>query len=406
MKPGLRLALLVAGSYFALSVLWIVMSDRAAATLSADAALMSNVQTLKGLGFVLVSALLMGAFVAWYERALHREVVSLRAAEQRFTRFFDHSPLAAWITGRDGELGWHSKGFQKDLWTGANRARLWTGIDAVIKDKRSLVGIVHLERARGRDGDYLVHRFLADDTDDCIGFVAVDVTDRVLSAEHLRSELDALVHVVSHDLRAPLRSLAGFTTALREDCGERLGDEGSHFVTRIQQAAEAMSLLIDGLLELSGVSRQSVQRQPVDVALLARNEIKRFESREQHRRVEFKSPASLPVTGDPRMLSQAIAHLIDNAWKYTAGCDVGRISLTCEQSDGKSVIVIADNGAGFDMAYADKLFTPFQRLHGVEDFPGAGIGLAVTERIIQRHGGRISLESKPGEGTTVRFTIG
>jgi light-regulated signal transduction histidine kinase (bacteriophytochrome) len=211
---------------------------------------------------------------------------------------------------------------------------------------------------------------------------------------------------VSHDLRAPLRSLAGFTAALHEDCGEHLGEDGLHFISRIQQASDAMSLLIDGLLELSGVSRQAVHRQPVDLALLARNEIKRLQMREPHRRVEFKSPASLPVTGDPRLLSQAVAHLIDNAWKYTADRDVGEISISSETIDEKPVVLIADNGAGFDMAYAHKLFTPFQRLHGVEDFSGTGIGLAVTERIIQRHGGRIWLESKPGDGTTVRLTIG
>lgn len=406
MKPGSRLALLVAGGYLAVSVLWIIGSDRAAAVLVSDPGLLNSVQTWKGLGFVLVSALVMGGFIAWYERALDREIAGLRAAEQRFTRFLDHSPFAAWITGSDGKLNWYSKGFHRDLWSGANRERLWAGIDAVTQKKRSLVGIEHLERARGPDGDYLVHRFLADDTGDRIGFVAIDVTDRVQSAGDLRTELDVLMQAVSHDLRAPLRSLAGFAVALHEDYGKQLGEEGGHFVTRIQQASEAMGLLIDGLLELSGVSRKAVQRAPVDIALLARNEIKRLQMREPHRRIEFKSPVSIPLTGDPQLLSQAVAHVIDNAWKYTAGCDVGRILVTHEQIDGKSVVVIADNGAGFDMAYAHKLFTPFQRLHGVEDFPGTGIGLAVTERIIQRHGGRIWLESKPGGGTTVRFTIG
>jgi signal transduction histidine kinase len=406
MKLGLRLALLVAGGYLALSGLWIVGSDRAAEALFADAETLSTVQTWKGLGFVLVSAGLMGAFIAWYERALDREVTELRSAEQRFTRFLDHSPFAAWLTDPDGNLTWHSKGFQRDLWDGTNRERLWTGIDAVVREKRAVLGIEHLERARGPDGDYLVSRFLADDTGDCIGFVAADVTDRVRSADELRTELDELVHAVSHDLRAPLRSLMGFTEALHEDCAEHLGEEGAHFVTRIQQASEAMTLLIDGLLELSGVSRKRVQHQPVDVALLARNEIKRLEMKEPHRRVTFESPVTLPVSGDPRLLSQAVAHLIDNAWKYTVGCDVGEITLASEQVGEKTAIVIADNGAGFDMAYAHKLFTPFQRLHGVDDFPGTGIGLAVTERIIQRHGGRIWLESKPGGGTTVRFTIG
>lgn len=413
MKPGLRLAILVAGGYLALSGLWIIASDRTAALLISDPDFLNTVQTWKGLGFVLVSAVIMGAFIAWYERALDREVIELRAAErklreseQRFTRFLDHSPFAAWITGRDGELSWHSKGFQADLWSGSNRERLWRGIEAVTHDKRSLAGIEHLERARGADGDYLVHRFLADDTGDCIGFVAVDITDRVRSADELRTELDLLMHAVSHDLRAPLRSLTGFTNALREDCAEHLGEDGAHFLTRIEQASEAMSLLIDGLLELSGVSRQSVQRQSVDIALLARNEIKRLQMRQPRRRIDFKSPASLPVNGDPRLLSQAVAHLMDNAWKYTAGCDVGEISVAQESTGEKLTIVIADNGAGFDMAYAHKLFTPFQRLHGVGDFPGTGIGLAVTERIIQRHGGRIWLESKPGGGTTVRFTIG
>ena len=384
MKPGVRLAFFIAGGYLVVSALWIVFSDRLAETMFQDPAALATVQTWKGLAFVLVSALVIGLCIWWYERALARDYdeikraeLQLKSSEQRFSRFLDHSPLPAWLTDRDGNVLWASKGFRE--------AGLSADPEAILK-------------RRG----FAVYRFQADDRGECFGHIAADLGERVRDADELRAELDALVNAVSHDLRAPLRSLTGFSEALREDYGDKLDDEARHFLQRIHDAAEMMGRLIEGLLELSGVSRQQVQRQPVDIAMLARAEVDRLRAGDPHRAVEVKIPASIPVEGDPKLLKQAVQQLISNAWKYTVGYDGARIELS---RDGDT-IVITDNGAGFDMAYAHKLFTPFQRLHGVGRYSGMGIGLAVTQRIIQRHGGSIWLESKPEQGTVVRFTLG
>lgn len=413
MSAGLRLAFVIAGGYLVGAGLWIAVSDRVVAAWIDDAAALSVVQTWKGLGFVVVSSILIGMAIWWFERVRDRHLedlreteVRLRASEQRFARFLDHSPLAAWITDGAGELTWGSKGYRPELMQGDNRRAVLAGVEAALAEQRSLVSVERLSRRDGPDADYLVYRFPADDRGESIGFVAADLAERVHDASQLRAELDALVYAVSHDLRAPLRSLTGFTTALQEDYGDRFDEQGAHFLSRIQDASETMGRLIDGLLELSGVSSQSVKRKPVDLAVIGRQEIERLRRSMPHRRVEAVMPASIPVSGDPQLLHQAVVHLVGNAWKYTADRDDARIEMRLERKEAGDEVVLSDNGRGFDMAYAHKLFTPFQRLHGEKRFAGTGIGLAITQRIIQKHGGRIWIESQIGGGTTVRFTMG
>ena len=373
MRSGIKLALTVVGVYVALSALWLVPSD---------------LVNWRSAVFVVVTAGVIGGFIVWYERALDRDLRELRAAqsrlrdsEQRFSRFLDHSPLPAWITDRDGNITWSSRGFRDGKLSGDPESEL-------------------------RAGGYAVYRFPVDDRGDAVGHIAADLSERERDADELRAELDRLMSAVSHDLRAPLRSLTGFSTALQEDYGARIDDKGAHYLRRIHDAAEMMGRLIDALLELSGVSQQRVQRSTVDVAALARAEIDRLRMKQPTREVEVRIPASIPLNADPALMRQAVEHLVANAWQYTAGADGARIEMKREQDGDATTVAIIDNGTGFDMAYAHKLFTPFQRLHEPGAHSGTGIGLAVTQRIIQRHGGSIWLESEPGKGTTVRFTIG
>ena len=218
------------------------------------------------------------------------------------------------------------------------------------------------------------------------------------------AEVEAFNYSVSHDLRAPLRPLAGFSDALLEDYGSRLDPQGVDYLKRIRAAAQRMGQLIDDLLELSRVSRSELQRQPVDLSALVASIWAELRADAPARAAELVCHPGARVYGDPRLLRIALENLLRNAWKFTAGQSPARIVFG-EQRDGETAYFIADNGVGFDPTYAHRLFKPFQRLHNAT-FPGTGIGLAIVDRIVRRHEGRVSGQSTPGKGATFRFTLG
>lgn len=226
------------------------------------------------------------------------------------------------------------------------------------------------------------------------------------TGEQLRAELDAFVYAVSHDLRAPLRSMTGFANALIEEYHDKFDADGRRYLHRIREAAELMGAQVDGLLELSRINRAEMNPVDFDVAECVRTEVRRLSRGGPDRAIELDSPEHLDVTGDPHLLRQAFRHLVDNALKFSRDRDPVRIGLRAGEVDGRVTATLTDNGTGFDMAYAHKLFAPFQRLHGMDEFPGAGIGLVIVQRIIERHGGTVRLESRPGEGTAVVVTMG
>ncbi|HFD81143.1 MAG TPA: PAS domain S-box protein [Gammaproteobacteria bacterium] len=218
-------------------------------------------------------------------------------------------------------------------------------------------------------------------------------------------ELESFSYSVSHDLRAPLRSVIGFTRILEEDCAGALDDDCRVHLRRIVGAAHQMSDLIDTLLTLSRISSQPVLRQTVDLGDIAGAILQRLHEAEPGRRVQLlRCDEDLTVEADPKLVEALLDNLLGNAWKYTAGRDPARIELGVEVVDGERVFFVRDNGAGFDMCYVDRLFTAFQRLHGAE-FEGSGIGLATAARIVRRHGGRIWGEGEPGRGATFSFTL-
>ncbi len=218
-------------------------------------------------------------------------------------------------------------------------------------------------------------------------------------------ELEAFSYSVAHDLRAPLRAVNGFSRALVEDCGDRVGDDGRRHLERIAAAAQRMGELIDALLALSRVSRADLRREPVDLAAVARAVVRQLEVMNPDRTVEFVGAGSAMADGDPLLLRAVLENLLGNAWKFTAKTEGARIVFGTEPKMGAVVYYVRDNGAGFDPEYAGKLFAPFQRLHRAEDFPGTGIGLATVQRIVHRHGGHIWADGAVGRGATFFFTL-
>ena len=221
----------------------------------------------------------------------------------------------------------------------------------------------------------------------------------------LNDELGAFAHSVSHDLRAPLRSIDGFSQILLEDKGQVLGDDGRDHLGRVRAAATRMGALIDDMLLLSRLTRDEMKLENVDVTALARGVVDELRAREPQRSVEFESNGATPAKGDARLVRIALTNLLGNSWKFTRVRKPAHISFGGETRDGESVFFVKDDGVGFDMRYADKLFGAFQRLHSTTEFEGTGIGLATVQRIVHRHGGRVWAESVVGKGTTFYFTL-
>ena len=219
-------------------------------------------------------------------------------------------------------------------------------------------------------------------------------------------ELEAFSYSVSHDLRAPLRRLDGFTRILLEDCQAGLDDRGRYCVERIHESARSMNDLIDGLLDLAGVTRVAMTRERVDLSALAAAIVGELRERAPERVVDVRIAADMSADGDPRLLRILLQNLLGNAWKYTGQRPAAHIEVGVMRGDGPPVFFVRDDGAGFDMRQAQRLFGAFQRLHAADEFDGTGIGLATVQRIVHRHGGRVWGEGAVDHGATFRFTLG
>ncbi len=231
------------------------------------------------------------------------------------------------------------------------------------------------------------------------------VAERTAELAAINRELAAFSYSVSHDLRAPLRRIEGFSDLLREHCAPRMDETGRNYVERIQCSAQRMSELIDGLLELCGVTRATMSRLPIDLSAMANTVANELREREPQRVVDCEIAAGVSAEGDPRLLRIVLENLLGNAWKYTAHNENARIEFGGRHEDGRTVYFVRDDGAGFDMQNVNRLFGAFQRLHDSEQFEGTGIGLATVRRIVHRHGGRVWAESDVGHGATFSFTL-
>jgi PAS domain S-box-containing protein len=230
------------------------------------------------------------------------------------------------------------------------------------------------------------------------------VRQRTAELEASTRELDAFAYSVSHDLRAPLRSLAGFSEVLLEDYSDVLDDVAQGYLSRIESNAERMARMIDDLLDLSRATRVELHREDVDLSAISLDVIAELRDADPDRQIHVAVADGLITTGDPRLIRLVLINLLGNAWKFTARRLPAVVEVDGVGPD-RQVFVVRDNGAGFDMRYAAKLFDPFQRLHSNSDFEGTGIGLAIVQRIVQRHGGRIWAESEIEIGTSFFFTL-
>jgi len=232
------------------------------------------------------------------------------------------------------------------------------------------------------------------------------IEERTRQLAALNRELEAFSYSVSHDLRAPLRSIEGFAKILLRDyTGKQLDNMASEHLQRMRAAAGRMGQLIEDLLELSQVSRAELSLDLVDLSRIATDTIQDLRNRDPDRHVEVAIEPGMIAKGDSRLLAVVLNNLLGNAWKFTSKSPMALIEFKKEEIDGRDTFCIRDDGAGFDSAFADKLFAPFQRLHRVSEFEGTGVGLAIVQRVIQRHNGRIWADSEIGQGATFRFTL-
>ncbi len=232
------------------------------------------------------------------------------------------------------------------------------------------------------------------------------VLERTADLEAANREMEAFSYSVSHDLRAPLRSVDGFSQLLLERHLERLDGQARNYLARVRAAAQRMGRLIDDMLTLSRIGRRELRQETVDLSALAAAAAGELRQREPERKVRLEIGPGLRAGGDAALLRIVLDNLLGNAWKFSAGREEASIAVGAMERDGETAYFVRDNGAGFSMSYADKLFKPFQRLHTEREFPGNGIGLAIVQRIVSRHGGRVWAEGAEGEGATLYFTLG
>jgi PAS domain S-box-containing protein len=370
-----------------------------------------------------------GRFVA--SRSTVFDVTDRRKVEQARDRIFTLSQDLLCVAGADGYFQRVNPAWERVLGYSAEEITGQPFLEFVHPDDRDATleafaqqieegaSITSFEnRYRAKDGSYrvLLWNSTPVKSEGMVYASARDITERKqiedalraskLAAEAANRELEAFSYSVSHDLRAPLRAIDGFSHSLLEDYERVLDAEGKRYLGRICVATQRMSDLIEDLLELSRISRGQIQRGRVDLSALAEQVVASLRRAEPERKVETRIPRGLNAWGDARLLRIGLENLLGNAWKYTRKRERARIELGAAVVDGQPAWWVRDNGAGFDMAYASRLFGAFQRLHRSDEFEGTGIGLATTERIVRLHGGRIWAEAEVDKGATFYFTLG
>jgi PAS domain S-box-containing protein len=406
-------------------------------------------QALAAIYFGLGFALVLVAAVAWVifsdigtRRRMNQ---ALHDRERQYRSLADAMPQIVWKVAPEGNIEYCNRRtrdyLQVDItsMTPAQRTQVVHPDDRHIYIERiqrpqmnPAPGIDFLEGEyrlrRGSDGAYRWHLartvIQRDEEGNLLGWIgtATDIHDQKLAEQNIQrlnealqahgrqleasnQELEAFSYSVSHDLRAPLRGIDGFSQALLEDHGPNMPEEARDHLSRIRNAAQRMAQLIDDLLNLSRITRAELCHEPIDLSIIGGAVVADLRRADPQRQIEIRIPESLPARGDVRLMGVVMTNLVGNAWKFTSKTAQPRIELGFQQSLQETIYFVRDNGMGFDMKYAGKLFGAFQRLHAQSEFPGTGIGLATVRRIINRHGGRIWVESEPGKGATFFFTL-
>jgi len=359
---------------------------------------------------------------------------SLREGERRFRELADSMPQIVWAAGPDGHIDYYNQRWYQYTGRpeGLSGDESWTDV-VHPDDQNECVARWHAATTAGdayeieyrlREKTGVYHWFLRRALPvrnsagrvtrwfgTCTNIDAVKHKEEVLrranaEIDAANRDLEAFSYSVAHDLRAPLRSIAGFSQAVAEDNADQLDAEGKDNLARVRAAAQRMAQLIDALLSLANVSRTAVRREAVDLTRLARTVGERLRETDVQRDVELVVEEGLVAKCDTKLLASVLDNLLGNAWKFTGRRSKALIEVGLTSKDGQPAFFVRDNGAGFDMAYAGKLFGAFQRLHSQAEFPGTGIGLATVQRIIRMHGGKIWAESEVGRGAAFFFSFG
>jgi PAS domain S-box-containing protein len=370
----------------------------------------------------------VGELNAGLEQKVVERTASLARQEALFRALAQQAPQVVWTANPNGAITYVNRawfdlmGGTLEDWTGTQRwfavlhpddvAGVRANWQAANASQTSFSGI---RRLLARDGSCHTMAYRASPVLDAHGAVAfwvgidADISEVKAIEAALRlsnEELEAFSYSVSHDLRSPLNTIDGFSRLLAKQLSGETGEKVQHYLSRIQMGVAQMGQLIEDLLSLAQVARAQLRIEPVDLSEMARNILDEWQLRQPERAVSVHIESGLHVHGDGRLLRVALENLLGNAWKFSAQQAMAEIWIG-QQSDaaGGPVFFVRDNGAGFDMAYADKLFNPFQRLHAVSEFPGTGIGLATVSRVIARHGGRLWADAALGRGATFLFTL-
>jgi PAS domain S-box-containing protein len=350
----------------------------------------------------------------------------LAESESLQRTLMDVAPQIVWVSARDGEVRYFNRRWHEVTARLPEESLGWGWLDSVHPDDVAPIRASWAEaitragrfelacRIRHADGSYRHYLYVAHpvlDRDGSVGHwvgVSADVSDLKDAEEALAQsnrELEAFSYSVSHDLRTPLHAIAGFSGALLRSYRERLDRDAVHYLERISANCARMAQQIEEILNLARVSRVELRRQPVNLSALAEQCVRNLQSASPGREPQVLIQPGLIVEGDPALLRLVIENLLGNAWKFTAKRADARIELRGTRRPGEQCFSVCDNGVGFDMAYAGKLFGVFQRLHHVSEFPGTGVGLATVRRIIERHRGRVWADAAPGQGACFYFTL-
>lgn len=437
--------------YAVLGLAWIVGSDALVGAISQDPTWLEQAQHYKGLFYVLLTAggllLLVHSSHLQTLQAIDKSRRDIEQQETQFQQLHRSLGELLWLTSPDGaDLLYLSPAFETlcgrprsgsaqmpDDWTqtihpedraaalACNRRMLAEGEASCVyricrpdgsqrwvSDRRKLItdsqgqvqmigGIVEdITAAKERDAAQALTQAELERL----------VCERTADLERVNRELDAFTRTAAHDLKTPLHTVAGFSQLLQVEHGEALGNDGRVMLGHIERAARQMSALVNDLMSLSRVSSEALNLAEVDLAVMAREQMAELRRHEPSREVQFDAPDSLHVRIDAGLARSLLANLLGNAWKFSGTNASARITLAGQAGDGGgSIVTVSDNGAGFDSPRAGTTFQPFQRFHSQHEFAGTGIGLVTCQRIVQRHGGTLTVDSMPGAGTTVRFTL-
>jgi PAS domain S-box-containing protein len=347
-----------------------------------------------------------GVILTWNMGA--ERIKGYRAEEiigQHFSKFFTEEAIRDDYPSYQLKIAAKEGRFKREDWRiRKDGTRFWANVilTALYDHADNLIGFTKITRDLTRE-KHAEEAFQASERQAREFAATLQAQSTQLQATN--KELEAFSYSVSHDLRAPLRGIDGFCQVLMEEYNDQLDDQGQHYLSRVRHGSQQMGKLIDDMLRLSRVTRDEMTIDSVDLSVMALDILRELKAQEPDRQAELIIAPSITVQGDQHLLHAALQNLLDNAWKYTSKHITARIEFGVTERNGQPAYFIKDDGAGFDMQYAGKLFGAFQRLHRVSDFEGSGVGLATVARIIRRHGGEIWAEAALEEGATFYFTL-